>query len=331
MLIILTPIISLAQDKYSLTNFLFKEACDLLDNVTEDDSDRKPIDLYKQWNRPPEDQSPFGSCHAFCAVGLVEAAYYRKFKERLNFSEKWVLSQIYTTAHFPGAINPLMPLVAVELDRATDLEGILASGEGFYALVNLEIIKKIGVCEESAYPYWSEESAQDNEVIDEILDYKYKYSQLLKIFGKERLRADNVSKAHLKNLQALYDDLFFIPPEPYNKCQKQAADIAEKINTITIEAHECSRENCHCLGLINEYLRRDIPVAVSIKNYPWTDGKNTGYEHCIIIDGFEPDPKNPDHFMDFYKTRGSYGPGKDYPIGRFKLDDITEIYAVELK
>ena len=46
------------------------------------------VDLKSQFPNQNPDQGNVGACHTFAGIGLVEAAYYRKYGEHLDFAEQ---------------------------------------------------------------------------------------------------------------------------------------------------------------------------------------------------------------------------------------------------
>lgn len=94
---------------------------------------RAPVvkNLSDQFPDPPErQQCEVGSCHAFAGVAVLEAAYFRAYKEHVRFSEadvffrNTVLKEKYRTALRPGEGGSTLEDVKFAIEN-----GVLAGGD----------------------------------------------------------------------------------------------------------------------------------------------------------------------------------------------------------
>lgn len=92
LLALLLAVPAAAQDGPDFKN-LFKNGTGINGKVPKVDAAEYP-DLKHEFLDPPtRDQSQIGSCHAFAAVAIAEAAYYRQHRHRIRFSEEDVFLQ----------------------------------------------------------------------------------------------------------------------------------------------------------------------------------------------------------------------------------------------
>ncbi|MFC1521356.1 hypothetical protein ACFL6Y_03000 [Elusimicrobiota bacterium] len=193
---------------------------DLGDVVEEPVRIESGINLSDQWgDRPVQYQGEFGYCHTFAVVGLIEAAYFRKYGEPIDLSEKWVLYKRYLLAR-----KTKMRKLKEELEQSgsaqddhemyieerrlfldfageqdADLSNTMAEEiqsheqEIIYRTEEMRIagdsdnpfnpweLAQPGVCEEETYPYWdfSNLSPREERIIGSLLSDKEFFANFL--------------------------------------------------------------------------------------------------------------------------------------------------------
>ncbi|MFC1521527.1 C1 family peptidase [Elusimicrobiota bacterium] len=282
---------------------------------------RAAIDLSYQWASPPQKQGPFGFCHIFSAVGLIEAAYYRKFGRTIKFSEKWAASQIYATTD-DVSLSPGVSKIVKWLDENPGFVfAIPNTGDGGNVDKDFELIKDRGLCKNDIYPYWDTSNPDEQKLIDDVGSFKLEY--ILIKTGAIKQLTGNDKEYELPEpigLQKLHNKMFFDSEGSYDACKDNAAHFKEIFKDLKLKEHYCDIHNRHCRNKIRKFLAQGMPMAVSIRAYPWTTGSNKYSHHATIINGFDPDNANEDNFMDYFTTRNSWGEDRNYPIGQFDLE-----------
>ncbi|MFC1521732.1 hypothetical protein ACFL6Y_04915 [Elusimicrobiota bacterium] len=267
-------------------------------STAEDEPLNTVINLENHWKHPPGDQGYFGFCHAFTAVGMTEAAYYRRFGRHIDFSEKWVLSQIFasiTSTNTSPGVNSMIEL----LKKSGSLANALDVGHGGDAYVDLELIKEAGLCKEEVYPYWEKTSEEEVELLKKLSNYKQFYAHWSSLPAREldvmathpmiNMHGGHVAKqkAILSNgrqeLQEKYNKLFSVDSESYRLC-KQSADIFKHVlETMTIDYEACdlaSPESTKCKDAVDTHMRQGKPAGISTSNHSVFEN------HAAIISGY---------------------------------------------
>ncbi|MFC1523105.1 hypothetical protein ACFL6Y_11910 [Elusimicrobiota bacterium] len=309
-----------------LITAVFAMSCSLFCAKTFARGDRQkvPIDLSDQWGHPSENQSVFGFCHAFATVGLVEAAYYREHKKHIDFSEKGLISHLYTGL----SVDTITPQVRKVLKKLEDVAGEIEKeddeknvktfniGHGTDLASDFELMQERGLCEEAVYPYWRfGQDAMDTRNITYL-------GRLKRAYALAQVKPRPI------DIQQAYNELFF-PPRDFIRCRDEAKIRVEEFKGLELDYKICHIHNGYCKKEIIKQLRRGLPVAVNVKTYPAWREEEGG--HLLIIDGYDPDNKRSDHFMDLFNVRNSWTTRWDLSITQAQMDIVRLMYVVYYK
>lgn len=251
------------------------------------------VDLSSQFPKEERVQGAPGSCHAFAAVGLLEAAYWRATKKRVRLSEADLFA------------------------RRTVAGGWMfgRKREGGLLQDDLEYLKKHGAAAGDGYAEfqprflkfrdtWSKSFRSSRSVLEELLPAA---------LTPEAKKSREESRAWISALKVESTGVL-----------KYASTTVYAL--LTGKQAACSeQERDRRRAALMEPLSQGLPVGVGLVRHgassPWRDepGEWRGL-HYILVKGYETRPGGV-----AFKTRNTQGPGKSWDLEDEDLCAVFEI------
>lgn len=267
------------------------------------------VDLSSQFTGPSRNQRDVGSCHAFAAVGVLEAAYYRRYGQRVRLSEadlflrRNILSgDAYDTFRQGGGEATLDEGHYIEGTIRFALDTGVATGPRYGAF--LERYRRYRAAEartlEDLLRQYERLGAEERAGYD-VRQHWYE----LQTSTLSRRIAENYLTGNDRTLQADRDLI-----------KQRFAGMRMDFRSFT-PASSADQEACRRAGqgqtdfMLGE-LRAGRPVAISQQG------------HAYIVSGYRVDENGAAVFM----TRNSYGEGENNDIQANETCTIRKVISV---
>lgn len=255
------------------------------------------VDLSAQFSKEERLQGEPGSCHAFAAVGLFEAAYWRSEKRRVRLSEADLFARKTVAGGWMFARKREGGFLIEDLLFARK-QGI-AQGDGY-----AEFLPRFVAFRDTWSKAWRTPGSVLFELLPEALTPQAKKSRAESKawMSQLKIKTTGVARYASTTLRALFTG-------------KQ----------VTCSKEEKDRRRAALMGPLAE----GLPVAVGLVRHgassPWRDepGEWRGL-HYFIVKGYETGPAGV-----AFKTRNTQGAGKNWDLEDEDLCALFEVTYVK--
>ncbi|MFC1522405.1 hypothetical protein ACFL6Y_08335 [Elusimicrobiota bacterium] len=325
------------------------------------------INLSEQWgDRPPANQGKFGYCHAFAAVGLLEAAHYREYGKAIDFSEKWVLYNRYAELKnmklyimkekLKGigekrikiedelqtwSLKPKPTTIEEVIHRDNEAEGKRAelrkllddantAGDADPADYDLDKIEINGICLETTYPYWDFDDLKSKEekLIAELFDAKLFFSKYMALPVRGEKRKQERSDLLRKCPFAFLPMKYCFYDEVTRRYDKLFKTWAQR--------QKCEKETEKFSDFMDGWMRSSKECGpdcrARIDFYLLK-----GIPVAATMKGYPDGEADGDHTViisgfdpvsGYYLVRNSWGPEKNHPIPQAEIEHVITVDVV---
>jgi flagellar motor protein MotB len=276
------------------------------------------VDLSNQFNGPSRNQGDVGSCHAFASVAVLEAAYYRRYGEKLQLSE----ADLFLRRNV--------------LSR-TAYENFLSNGSGELSEGNntpddIQFAIDHGVATRPQYEafvgrYIRHRDAERRTLEDLERQNRNNPWYVRMLYNPRehwvRMQQDPTAQRILQGFLTGNDSTI----------QAQREEVRRKLSSFKLTTtnfdsskasfnmgrDECRRKGAAAVEKITAELKANRPVAISY----YTDADGGG--HALMVTGY----RTAENGSLVLRTRNSWGPGSDHDISADRACTIYRMMSVD--
>ncbi|MFA5138406.1 MAG: hypothetical protein WC728_04165 [Elusimicrobiota bacterium] len=272
------------------------------------------VDLSGQFPTSSRDQLDVGSCHTFTAVGLLEAAYYRKYGERIRFSEADLFMQyrLLSGNAYDSWVWRTKPELGEGGRVQGDIETAIARGVATTPQYSdfVERYRRYREAEQRTLQNIEEQRKKDPWYVRLLYDPRRHW---------RRMQQDPQAQRILQNY-LMGNDRTLESQRETTRQKLQGFKVDRQFfitlpNSVDRPKEQCRRDGRSRTQAVLKELDAGRPVGVSY----FTD--NDWGSHVIIVTGYKTDETGGIVF----KTRNSWGAGGDFNMCP---DDMCKVHQL---